>query len=197
MTLRQLLRTKKAPSNYVCESINQSFSTDLVVQSQSQTQSPQYICTELFGTSVTVRRTVQHSQTIFTPAKKKINIMSLFMCDQTKSDKKEDHFDITSLKFVCSWSIKRTCKPMCWWYWQAPNGSRILGLNFVLLHHLSVNPTYSRSQNPLNLLHIEPPAITMDLWCISYNDKYNNWCKASKLIAPPLTINRRRILWKV
>ena len=28
-------------------------------------------------------------------------------------------------------------------------------------------------------------------------DKYNNWCKASKLIAPPLTINRRRILWKV
>ena len=28
-------------------------------------------------------------------------------------------------------------------------------------------------------------------------DKYNNWCKASKLIAPPSTIKRRRIYWKV
>ena len=27
--------------------------------------------------------------------------------------------------------------------------------------------------------------------------KYNNWCKASKLIAPPSTIKRRRIYWKV
>ena len=28
-------------------------------------------------------------------------------------------------------------------------------------------------------------------------NKYNNWCKASKLIAPPSTIKRRRIYWKV
>ena len=30
-----------------------------------------------------------------------------------------------------------------------------------------------------------------------YDNKYNNWCKASKLIAPPSTIKRRRIYWKV
>ena len=32
---------------------------------------------------------------------------------------------------------------------------------------------------------------------VSLRYKYNNWCKASKLIAPPSTIKRRRIYWKV